>query len=176
MKCYSSLGAAVALFLIASSALAGTDRVAYPSDYRTKHVHYTTVDKSDPKRGHSVRMIYANREALEAARAGAPLPSGTVLTMEVYKAKLDEQQTPVKDANGRFIKDELSGVFLMEKRTGWGADYPPDLRNGEWEYARFLPSGTRHEKTDMTSCLQCHKPMASQEFVFTLPQLKGAKP
>jgi hypothetical protein len=176
MKRSSSLGIAATLLCIASSALAETDRVAYPSDYKTQHVSYATVDKSDPKRGHSVRVIYANREALEAVRAGAPLPSGTVLTMEVYKTKLDAQQAPVMDANGRFIKDALSGIFVMEKRIGWGTDYPPDLRNGEWDYARFLPSGTRHEKTDMTPCLECHKALAPQDFVFTMPQLKGEKP
>jgi len=25
----------------------------------------------------------------------------------------------------------------MEKRAGWGADYPPAKRNGEWEFQAF---------------------------------------
>jgi hypothetical protein len=174
-RCHGPLFA-VSLLLLVSTARAGTDLVTYPSDYKTQHELYTTVDKSDPKRGHSVRSMYVNHEAYEAARAGQPLPSGTVIIMEVYKAKLDAQQAPLKDAAGRFIKDDLSGVFVMAKQTGWGADYPPELRNGEWEYARFLPDGSRHDKTDMTTCFQCHKPMSQQDFVFTLPQLKGEKP
>lgn len=167
---------AISLVLIVSAVRAGTDLVTYPSDYKTRHEPYTTVDKSHPERGHSVRAIYANRDAYEAARAGQPLPSGAVITMEVYKAKLDAQKAPLKDSHGRFIKDDLVSIFVMEKRTGWGADYPPDLRNGEWEYARFLPDGSRHDKTYMTSCFQCHTPVSQQDFVFTLPQLKGEKP
>jgi hypothetical protein len=148
--------------------------VKYPTDYQSQHILYTTVDKIHPTSGPSVRPMYVNREAFEAVKAGKPLPSGTVLTMEVYKAKIEADNTPQKDAQGRFIKGEFSGVFVMEKRTGWGSDYAADLRNGEWEYARFLPDGTRHAKTDMTSCLECHRKLADSDFVFTLPQLKNA--
>ena len=37
-----------------------------------------------------------------------------------YAAKLDAQGNPEKDANGRFIKGNLIGYTVMEKRTGWG--------------------------------------------------------
>jgi hypothetical protein len=95
--------------------------------------------------------------------------------MEVYKAKVDDKGEPVKDANGRFLKDAMTGIFVMEKRTGWGAEYGDDLRNGEWEYARFTVDGKPPEKAETTACFQCHKPMSGQDFVFTLPQL-GAAP
>jgi len=35
----------------------------------------------------------------------------------------------------------------MEKRTGWGRDYPDALRNGEWEYRVF----TADKKPDTKS-------------------------
>ena len=66
-----------------------------------------------------------------------PLPSGTVITLIQYAAKLDAQGNPEKDANGRFIKGNLIGYTVMEKRTGWGTEYPDDIRNGEWEYQAF---------------------------------------
>ena len=76
-------------------------------------------------------------------KAGRPLPSGTVLTMVNYKAKLGADGQPEKDANGRFIKtDEIAGIAVMEKRTGWGAEYAADMRNGEWEYRAFKADGT----------------------------------
>ena len=49
---------------------------------------------------------------------------------------------PEKDANGRFIKGELIGYTVMEKRTGWGTEYPDDVRNGEWEYQAFKADKT----------------------------------
>src|SRR5687768_4194408 len=120
--------------LLTMSARAGGDKVAFPENY-AQGVLYTTVDRADNKQ---YRELYVTpREAIEAAKKGEPLPSGTVLTLVQYAAKLDEQGNPVKDANGRFIKDKLLGYTVMEKRTGWGAEYPENIRNGEWEYQAF---------------------------------------
>jgi hypothetical protein len=62
----------------------------------------------------------------------------------------------------------------MEKRAGWGAEYPDDMRNGEWEYARFTADG-RTGPADTRPCLACHKPKASQDYVFSAEQLIGAR-
>lgn len=159
--------AALAVLLLATAGSAGPDKVVFPSAYKTNGVLYTTVDRPDNK---TVRDIYASRETIAKAKAGS-LPSGTVLTMEVYKAKVDDKGEPVKDAKGYLIKDGLSAIFVMEKRTGWGTEYGDDLRNGEWEYARFTADGKIPEQTATTACLQCHKPKSKQDFVFTLPQL-----
>jgi Cytochrome P460 len=163
---------AIALLLLVTAGTAEPDKVTFPTGYKTNHVLYTTVDRPDNK---TVRDIYASREAGKMAKAGQPLPSGAVITMEVYKAKVDDKGEPVKDANGRFTKDAMTGIFVMEKRTGWGAEYSDELRNGEWEYARFTVDGKPPEKAETTACFQCHKPMSGQDFVFTLPQL-GAAP
>ena len=162
---------AIVLLLLATAGTAGPDKVTFPAGYKTNHVLYTTVDRPDNK---TVRDLYASREAVKMAKAGQPLPSGAVITMEVYKAKVDDKGEPVKDANGRFAKDAMTGIFVMEKRTGWGAEYGDELRNGEWEYARFTVDGKPPEKAETTACFQCHKPMSGQDFVFTLPQLVAA--
>jgi hypothetical protein len=162
---------AIALLLLATVGTAGPDKVTFPADYKNNQVLYTTVDRPDNK---TVRDIYASLEAVKMAKAGQPLPSGAVITMEVHKAKVDDKGEPVKDANGRFIKDAMTGIFVMEKRTGWGSEYGDDLRNGEWEYARFTVDGKPPEKAETTACFQCHKPMSGQDFVFTLPQLVAA--
>jgi hypothetical protein len=49
-----------------------------------------------------------------------------VLTLVQYKARVDASGNPEKDANGRFIKGDLIAYTVMEKRTGWGAEYADD--------------------------------------------------
>jgi len=39
---------------------------------------------------------------------GKPVPSSTVLLMATFKAQWDAQGNPVKDASGRFVKDDLT--------------------------------------------------------------------
>jgi hypothetical protein len=158
------------LWLVATSTIAGPDKIVFPSSYKN-HVRYATVDRPDNK---TVREVYISPEGAKAVKPGAPLPHGTVITMEVYRARVDEQGEPVKDAAGRFIKADFTGIFVMEKQAGWGADYPDEIRNGEWEYARFTPDGQRHPNADTTPCFQCHKPLSGQDFVFTQSQLLTA--
>jgi hypothetical protein len=118
--------------------------------------------------------VYANPEALKVAGAGQPLPSGTVLTFVHFKARVDDKGELVKDPNGRLVRGDLDRIGVMEKRTGWGVEYPDDIRNGEWEYGLFRPTGTRNEQANIKACFQCHKPRSGQDFLFTLPQLVGA--
>src|SRR5262249_8473517 len=106
-------------------------------------------------------------------KEGKPLPHGTVLTIVQYKAQVDGQGNPVKDARGRFMKGDLVGYGVMEKRQGWGAEYPDDLRNGEWEYSAFTADGKFNDKANFKSCFQCHKPHDGQDFVMSYPAMAG---
>jgi hypothetical protein len=152
---------------------AGGDNVKFPANY-AKWVLYTTVDRPDNKQ---YREIYITQFAFDQVKAGKPLPSGSAITMVNYKAKLNAAGEPEKDANGRFIKtDEIAGILVMEKRMGWGAEYPADMRNGEWEYQAFKADGTVNDKADLKACFTCHlQKVANQDFVFTLDKLKAAK-
>lgn len=156
--------------LIAAPTSAGPEKVAFPSGYKS-HVLYTTVDRPDVKQ---YRELFATPEALKAAKEGKPLPSGTVLTLVQYTAKLDDKGEPVKDAKGRFIKGDLIGFAVMEKRTGWGAEYPEAIRNGEWEYAHFKADGTLNTEVNVKACFECHKPLDKQDYVFSYKELAGA--
>lgn len=146
-------------------ALAGTELVAYPDGYRESFVEYNRVDRPDRKR---VRVFYVSKAAHEAAQPGQPLPSGTVLVMEDHNAALGADGNPARDAEGRMIAEaEITNVFVMEKRAGWGAEYPPDLRNGEWEYAWFLADGTRKADAEFEGCFRCHLSRAGRDYTFT---------
>ncbi len=61
----------------------------------------------------------------------------------------------------------------MEKRTGWGGEYAADIRNGEWEYARFLADGKRFENPDMKACFECHKRLEGVDFLFSTDRVKA---
>ena len=164
--------AALATAFASVSARAGGDLVAFPENYATG-VLYTTVDRADNKQ---YRELYVSpRTAVEAAKKGEPLPSGTVLTLVQYAAKLDAQGNPEKDANGRFIKTNIIAYTVMEKRTGWGKEYPDNIRNGEWEYQAFKADKTPNTAANLTACFTCHKPLdARLDFVFSYDKLKAA--
>ena len=166
----ASIAAAVAAFAAVVPARAGGDKVAFPENHAAG-VLFTTVDRPDNKQ---FREFYTSAEALDAAKKGEPLPSGTVLTMIQYAAKLDAQGNPEKDANGRFIKGNLIGYTVMEKRTGWGAEYPDNVRNGEWEYQAFKADKSPNTAANLTACFNCHKPLDKQDFVFLYDKLKAA--
>jgi hypothetical protein len=138
----ASTAVVVALYAVPSTA--GPDKIAYPSNYKNG-VLYTTVDRHDIKQ---FRELWGNPEAVAAMKAGRPLPSGSVLTLVQYKAQVDGAGNPIKGANGRFVKGDLVAYTVMEKRTGWGTEYPPELRNGEWEYAVFAADTKLNDKAN----------------------------
>lgn len=155
---------------LASRGSAGPDKIKHPAAWKD-HVLYTTVDRYDVKQ---YRELYASTPAaVQAMKDGKPLPDGTVLTLVQYKAEVDPAGVPVKDAKGRFKKSDIIAFTVMEKRAGWGTEYPPELRNGEWEYAVFNPAGVLNEKANYKACFECHKPHEKQDFVISLAALRG---
>ena len=172
---------AVAALVPPGTLRAGPDKVAFPENY-AQGVLYATVNRpvrpgssaAGGENSAQLREHYATPAAIEAVRSGRPVPSGTVMTMVQYRAKLDAQGAPLQDADGRFIKADLIGIGVMEKRTGWGAEYPAELRNGEWEFAHFSPDKRLNDKMNFGACFQCHKSQASNDYLFTFDRLKAA--
>jgi Cytochrome P460 len=169
----ASVSAAAALML-AYSAIAqgsfGGDRIKFPEGFDTG-VLYTTVDRADLKQ---YRELFGPAAAVEAAKKGQPLPDGTVLTLVQYKAKLDAQGNPEKDANGRFIKGDVVGYAVMEKQPGWGTTIPEDIRNANWEYRGFKADKSVNDKANLKGCFECHKKLdAKLDFTFSYEKLAG---
>lgn len=88
--------------------------------------------------------------------------------------QLDAAGNPVAGANGRFIKTDIRGYAAMEKRSGWGAEYPENIRNGEWEYQSFNAAKTANTSADLSACFTCHKKQEKMDYVFSYENLKGA--
>ncbi|MEH7416558.1 cytochrome P460 family protein [Neobacillus drentensis] len=126
----------------------GANFVKFPKDLE-KGIVFATYDRGDIHED-----IYVNsQEAIEAAQNGKELPSGTVITLVGYK------------------DGEIEHYLVMEKRTGWGSQYSPEERNGEWEYQHFTPE-REVAKDNIGRCFSCHANQERDQYINSLDQLK----
>ena len=157
---------------VAQTAEVGAARVAFPTGYDTAFTQYASRDRVPKKQ---VVEVFANQVAVDSARGAATMADGSVLVMEVYKAAVDAQGEAKKMDNGRFEKGDLAAIVVMEKQAGWGAAYADEIRNGDWEYAKFKANGEA-SGDDTKACFECHKPLETSNFVFTFAELDAVKP
>jgi len=109
------------------------------------------------ERGNLREEIYTSRAAIDAVKKGQPIPNGTVITLVDYR------------------DGKLFHYVVMQKRAGWGAQYPPEKRNREWEYQALNADKSVNDNEDVNRCFSCHKSKAQQDFVWALDQMKSAK-
>jgi hypothetical protein len=150
-----TLATALALAIagaLASQAEAGGELVKFPENFAEKDVLYATVERSNIK-----EEIFTSRATIDAVKSGQPIPSGTVITLVDYR-------------DGKLFR-----YVVMEKRAGWGAEYPPEKRNGEWEFQAFNADKSVNRNENLDRCFGCHKGQAQQDFVFTLDRMKSTK-
>jgi len=146
--------------------------VGFPEGYRESFTKYHAINFPATRQ---VRYYYANSAAVQAAKAGKPLPDGSVLFAEVYAAKLDDAKNPVKGTEGFFVADKLLFYTAMASGAGWGSGIPDMLRNGNWHYAVFTLDKKPRPGVNQAECLACHKPLENVSYVFTLKELAAAK-
>lgn len=141
------------------------DRIGFPEGYPDNFHLLYVFDRPDNVQ---VRVICGNDMAA-MAQPGEPLPYGSVLLMETWRAQRNEDDSPVLDDNGRFIREELSGIFLMKKEEGFGEAYG-DQRSGEWEYVAYRPNGEYLAPPERTNaCSACHQIAGDEkDYVFRL--------
>lgn len=162
------LAIAAAIAAVAGMAVAEEPRIAFPENYASTFQNYLSLDRvQNPDQ---IIRLFANEQALTAAREGQELPNGSILVGEIYAAKKDEQGNVVTSALNRRIRGKLAAIAVMEKREGWAAAFPEELRNDDWDFAIFSPDGKRLDK-DLNSCRQCHAPLKESQHVFSLEHL-----
>lgn len=151
---------------------AGSEPVPFPADFKSG-VLYNVIDRDDQE---EVHLQYTSREAVEAAKSGKPLPVGTVVTSANYKAVLDSEGNPIRDAKGNFVAGTLDRIAVMQKRAGAGAAYPENLRNGDWECAAFTADGKFNPQAPAKEvCMACHKPHEQLDYVKTYFAMAGKR-
>lgn len=128
------------------------DRVGFPTGYQDDFKWMYIYDRQDTRQ---VRVVCGNDTAA-SVNQGEPFPYGSILVMETWRAKLDTEGKVMKDPDGHFIRESLSGIFVMRKEKGFGEAYQ-DLRTGEWEYVAFRPGGSYSSPPQNTAnCAACH--------------------
>ncbi len=131
----------------------------FPTDYKSYSTFLHGIQKPN-----AVRDLYINPTGAKAQQDN-PFPNGSVLVMEIHKAKKNADGAFAKNNDGHLIKDGLAKVFVMQKGKGWGNRAPNGLKNGDWIYSAFKPNGDRlnigYEK-----CRSCHMPLGkSKDYV-----------
>jgi hypothetical protein len=135
------------------------DRVGFPDGYEQEYKLLFIVDRRDNR---SVRVVCGNAVAA-TAQEGEPFPYGSILVMEVWRARLDADGKVVTDGNGRLIRSTLSTVFVMRKEEGFGEAYQRQ-RTGEWEYVAYQPDGSYQTSPEESNdCAACHLEQSSAE-------------
>jgi cytochrome c553 len=144
-----------------------TSRMAFPRDFPSGFVLYLTANNAEQK---TVRKTYINQIGWNAARAGKPLPDGSVIIAAVYAPRLGPDQRPIMNKDGTWAIDKLNAYAGMEARAGWGNDIPATLRNATWNYTLFR-ADKAPRAGNQAPCLACHKPQAAVSYVFTFSEL-----
>src|SRR5262249_61716854 len=72
-------------------------KMTIPQDYKQSFTKYHTINFPGAK---EVRHYYANDVALMTAKAGKPLPDGSVLLVEVHSGKGEASNNPVTGQHG----------------------------------------------------------------------------
>ena len=146
--------------------------VGFPENYQATFTKYHSINFPETRQ---VRHYYANQAAVKAAKAGASLPNGSVLLVEVHSARLDADKKPMLGGDGFFVADQLLFYTAMARDSGWGRDIPEMLRNEDWNYAVFTTGKQQRPGVNQAECLACHKPLDKASFTFTLKQIAEAK-
>ena len=148
-----------------ATAFVPTSAVMYPANYRTDFYQYVTVDRKDAL----VRHIYVSRAAVDALRAGRPLPDDTIVVVEAFHAQVDEAGQPLKDAQGHFVPGEpLVMVHVSQKRSTWQAsDFPSSARAGAWNFGSFEYGSGAPFNEDLNACFNCHQATPGTDFLYS---------
>lgn len=167
---------ALAMIGAASASNAGPEQLSFPWGYETRFVNHKTLDKRDQDPD-VVRRLFIDPQTAKVVQAGAPLPEGARLLLVDHYAARDANGKTLVDRSGSMIpSDRIKHVLVAEKRAGFGAAYNGELPTGDWEYAAFLPDGSRKPDANIDKCRKCHINAQRTDFTFSIyPNLEALK-
>jgi hypothetical protein len=137
--------------LLLGAVSAETNRVTFPTNL-DRLVHYTTV-----KRGNVTEHLLTSQEAIDAIKLGQTIPSGTHVVLVDYR------------------DSKVFRYFVMEKQDGWGADYEPARRTGDWQFQAFKPDKTVNMSENSARCQSCHQGREDRQHLFTFNDMQRFK-
>ncbi len=115
-------------------------------------VHYSTV-----KRGEVTEHLLTSQEAIEAVKLGKAIPGGTHVVLVDYR------------------DNKVFRYFVMEKKDGWGTDFAPARRTGDWQFQHFKADKTINMSENTARCQSCHQARDDEQYLYTLSDMKRFK-
>ena len=140
--------------------------MAFPVNYREEFELYLVVDRPDQ----TVRHIFAAPQAVEASRAGEPLPDGTQIVIETWDARLTPLDNIARDDDGRYIAETMdANIHVMEKSSEWTIEeLPSPVGVIDWNFASFDAGTMLPSAENRNDCMTCHDAGAfRRDFVFS---------
>lgn len=134
--------------------------IKFPAGYQ----NWRVISMSHRVDNKTVRVIYGNDTAIEAARAGKtkPWPNGTIIGKVVWKQKEAEHW------KAAIVPDKFVHAEFMFKDSGKYAS------TGGWGWARWKGLEQKPHGKDASfaqACLACHTPVKYKDWVFTEPAM-----
>jgi len=129
-------------------------------EFMPEYKNWKVISTTDRFDNGTMRVIFGNETAIKAIQEGHinPWPDGSIFA----KVAWDE----LKDPEGNISTGQFKQVEFMIKDAqkykntkGWGW--------ARWKTPKYLPYGKTVAFT--TECINCHRPMKDNDYVFTLP-------
>jgi hypothetical protein len=143
----AAVGAAIALSatslmlpsaLVTTTAYAEANQVTFPPLDDLEH--YTTVT-----RGVTREHMFTSRAALNAIKAGRPVPKGTHMVLVDYQSNVLTR-------------------YLVSQKMGDGPN--------DWQYQWFWPNKSVKADENVAQCFSCHQSRVESQFMFTFDDAK----
>jgi len=136
--------------------------INYIPDYKNWQV-ISTTDRFD---NNTIRIIFANEIVVKAINQGKnnPYPDGSIIAKVVSEKIASE--------NGELIAGKFKHVEFMIK------DSKKYASTENWGWARWLGNEKKpfgENALFANQCINCHKPVKSSDYVFTMPILFSQK-
>lgn len=130
--------------------------ITYIPDYR----EWKAISTSDRFDNGSMRIIYANKIAVEAIQKGQinPWPDGSILAKTAWQQQVAPDGTV---SMGQFIQVE----FMIKDARKYAA-------TDGWGWARWKGKDLKPYGADLhfdKECRSCHQPVKNNDYVFTAP-------
>ncbi|RYD96631.1 MAG: cytochrome P460 [Sphingobacteriales bacterium] len=130
--------------------------ITYIPDYK----NWQVISTSDRFDNGTMRVIYGNDIAVKAVKEHRinPWPDGTIFAKTAWD-KLEDKDGNVTTGAFKQVEYMIKDATKYKATKGWG-------------FARFkTPKLLPYGKTAMftTECINCHRPMKDNDFVFTFP-------
>jgi hypothetical protein len=120
-------------------AFAAANAVTFPP--LEQLVHYATV-----RRGVTREHMLTSQAALDAIKAGQPVPTGTHMVLVDYQS-------------------DVLHRYLVSQKTGDGID--------DWQFQWFWPDRSIKADENTAQCYSCHRSRQDRQFMFTSTDARG---